>query len=96
MVLIRDMLSDLVVHSEHRGPFAAAAALIETDGTVLVQKAPLSASEFVETADHRSLMHSLDSSVTCLKGHTRWPTRSTHVDNRNNHPLLSESDHGTL
>jgi len=37
-------------------------------------------------------MEQLGSDVTCLMGHTRWPTRGTHLDNRNNHPLVSEDD----
>lgn len=92
LVCIRDLFTDLLVHSEHRGPFAAGAAIIEANGSILVEKAPLPASEFVKTPEYRSLMEHLGSDVTCLMGHTRWPTRGTHLDNRNNHPLVSEDD----
>ncbi len=92
LVCIRDLFDDLLVHSEHRGPFATGAAMTKADGSILVEKAPLPASEFVETPEYRSLMEHMGSDVTCLMGHTRWPTRGTHLDNRNNHPLVSEDD----
>lgn len=89
---IGDLFLGLIVHSEHRGPFATGAALIKADGNITVEKGPLPSSEFVVTPEFRSLMEHMDSSVTCLMGHTRWPTRGTHLDNCNNHPLVSEND----
>lgn len=89
---IRDLFTDLLVHSEHRGPFATGAAMVKANGNILVEKAPLPASEFVETPQYHLLTEHLGSDVTCLMGHTRWPTRGTHLDNRNNHPLVSEDD----
>lgn len=90
LIRIRDLFTSLLIRSEHRGPFATGVAVVRADGSVLVEKAPLPASGFVETQAYLALTGNLDSTVTCLMGHTRWPTRGTHLDNRNNQPLISE------
>lgn len=34
------------------------------------------------------LLSGVDDSTTWLAGHTRWPTQGSHLDNRNNQPML--------
>lgn len=87
---IAEMFTRLLVGSEHRGPYATGAALISADGDCIISKAPIPASQFVISQDYRQLIDKLDSSTTCLMGHTRWPTRGSHLDNANNHPLVSD------
>lgn len=86
---IAGMFTRLLVGSEHRGPHATGAALIGADGNHIVTKAPVPASQFVTSRDYRQLINRVDDSTTCLMGHTRWPTRGSHLENANNHPLVS-------
>jgi len=37
----------------------------------------------------------LGNDTTLLMGHARWPTRGSHLDNANNHPLVSGGEHQT-
>ncbi len=88
LLAVGDMFTRLLMGGEHRGPHAAGAAIICSDGSHRVAKAPLPAHRFVENGDYRKLLESLDSKTTLLMGHTRWPTRGSHLENRNNHPLI--------
>lgn len=84
---IRRLFTRLLVESEHRGPYATGVAVIGADGTCRVHKAPVMASGFVSTHGYRDAMASVNSGTTIIMGHTRWPTRGSHLDNRNNQPL---------
>lgn len=86
---IRHLFTRLLVDSEHRGPYATGAAILSKEGGYCVVKEPLMASEFVESAQYRRLIGRTDGGTSILMGHTRYPTRGSHLDNRNNHPLSS-------
>ncbi|MHB9124570.1 MAG: class II glutamine amidotransferase [Armatimonadota bacterium] len=91
---IRSLFTRLLVESEHRGSYATGAAVISGDGTYRLVKEPLMASEFVETDAFRQSMNMLCRDTTLLMGHTRYPTRGSHLDNSNNHPLISNGPVG--
>ncbi|MHB9131184.1 MAG: class II glutamine amidotransferase [Armatimonadota bacterium] len=78
----------LLIYSEHRGLHATGVALVKTDGTYQVEKAPLPARDFVGTMRYATWTDGIDAQTTLLMGHTRWPTRGSAQDPRNNHPLL--------
>jgi len=87
---VADIFTRLLVGSEHRGRHATGVAVVDARGNYSVSKAPIPASEFVRGQSYRAVLDRLDSDTTCLMGHTRWPTRGSHLDNANNHPLVGE------
>ena len=93
--MISELFTSLLVGSEHRGPHATGVALINASGDYCISKAPVPASAFVISRDYRMVIDKLASDTTCLMGHTRWPTRGSHLDNANNHPLVSGREHKT-
>ena len=78
----------LLVGSEHRGPHATGVALVNAAGEHYLAKAAVPASAFVRSKDYRAVLDRLGSDATLLMGHTRWPTRGSHLENVNNHPLV--------
>ena len=93
--VIAELFTELLVGSEHRGPYATGVALINASGDYYISKAPVPASGFVTSRDYRLVIDKLASDTTCLMGHTRWPTQGSHLDNANNHPLVSGGEHKT-
>lgn len=87
---IRDMFTSLLVNSEHRGPYATGAVSIHKDGSYNIIKEPSMASEFVESMKYGRFIQQISTDTCILMGHTRYPTRGSHLDNRNNHPLVSD------
>jgi len=76
----------LLLLSEHRGPYATGAAWVKRDGTFRVEKAPLPARQFVQTACYADFLNEAADDVTVLMGHTRWPTRGSIHNPEDNHP----------
>ncbi len=76
-----------LIHNEVRGPVATGFALLQWDGQIAVHKMPLSATQFVRTAEYRALLARMDARTTIVLGHTRLPTKGDPLDNANNHPL---------
>ena len=93
--MIAELFTRMLVGSEHRGPHATGVALINASGDHYISKAPVPASGFVTSRDYRRVIDKLANDTTCLMGHTRWPTRGSHLDNANNHPLVSSGEAGT-
>lgn len=89
---IGELFTRILVRSERRGPYATGVALVNSGGDYCVSKAPIPAGEFVSSNGYRQVLSRLDGETTLLMGHTRWPTRGSHLDNANNHPLVSECD----
>ncbi|MHB9038361.1 MAG: class II glutamine amidotransferase [Armatimonadota bacterium] len=90
---VSDIFARLLVASEHRGPFATGVALFNSGGDHHIHKAPIPATRFVRSRDYRSILGKLDQDTTLLMGHTRWPTLGSHLDNRNNHPLVGYGEY---
>ena len=87
-VMIANMFSRLLLHSEHRGPHATGALVMTTAGEMVVEKAPLPAHRFITTEAFQGLCARIGHETTVLMGHTRWPTQGSHHHNQNNQPLL--------
>ncbi|MHB1462510.1 MAG: class II glutamine amidotransferase [Armatimonadota bacterium] len=91
--MISTLFTNLLIGSEHRGPHATGAAVVSESGEYDLCKAPMPASEFVLSEGYRQLTNQVACDTTLLMGHTRWPTRGSHLDNRCNHPLVGDGDH---
>lgn len=96
---LEELFSRLLVLSEHRGPHATGAAWVRRDGTYRVEKAPLPAWRFLQTACYADFLNEAGKDITLLMGHTRWPTRGSVSNPANNHPqwvapiLLTHNGH---
>ena len=86
----KHLFTELLINSEHRGPYATGAAIINYDNGSHVDKAPLPASRYVCSPGYDQLMEVVSQYTTIMMGHTRWPTRGSHLDNTNNQPLCSD------
>ncbi|MHB1459151.1 MAG: class II glutamine amidotransferase [Armatimonadota bacterium] len=85
------LFTELLINSEHRGPYATGAAIINGDNGSHVDKVPLPASRYVCSPGYDQLMDvAVDECTAIMMGHTRWPTRGSHLDNTNNQPLCSD------
>lgn len=78
----------LLILSEKRGPYATGISWLKSDGSHSIFKRPIGASEFVKERLFMDVLSQVDDDTTWLAGHTRWPTRGSHLDNDNNHPIL--------
>lgn len=80
--------------SERRGPHATGIALVNGSADYYVSKAPTPAGTFVVSKSYMTVLGKLDGNTTLLMGHTRWPTRGSHLNNANNHPLVGSTRAG--
>ncbi len=78
----------LLLLSEKRGPYATGVAYLKQDGRHSILKRPLSASDFIKEKALVRLLAEVDDRTTVVMGHTRWPTQGSHLDNRNNQPMV--------
>lgn len=92
---VADIFTRLLIASEHRGRHATGVAVVDARGNYSVSKAPVPASQFTRSRGFRDAIGRLGDDTTCLMGHTRWPTRGSHLDNANNHPLVSGGERKT-
>ncbi len=81
-VFTRNLLAN-----EERGREATGVAVIQSDGSWHLAKAPVPASIFVHDAEYRRVLASLDADTVMILGHTRLPTQGDPAHNSNNHPL---------
>jgi glucosamine 6-phosphate synthetase-like amidotransferase/phosphosugar isomerase protein len=85
---IRELFTANLLANEQRGRDAAGIALMNQDSSVLVHKAPITASRFIHSAGYLRVLDSLSENTTVLLGHTREPTKGSPRKNANNHPIL--------
>ncbi len=84
---IRQLFEGALVANEERGRLATGVGIVSRNGDVVLSRAPVGASEFVVTPAFRRTLEELGPATSCLLGHTRLPTKGSHLDDRNNHPL---------
>ena len=89
------LFTEILELSERRGPHATGVAIVSNKGDYYVSKAPVPAKRFVTSKGYRTVLSNLDEKTTLLMGHTRWPTRGSHLNNENNHPLVGDGRNGT-
>ncbi len=85
---IKELFTANLIANEQRGREAAGVAILNNDSSWQVDKAPLTASRFVETDGYTDIMASLSERTTLLLGHTREPTKGSPKENVNNHPII--------
>lgn len=85
---IRDCFTKTLIFNEERGRVASGVALIRRDGSYLLHKEPIPASEMIVTDAYREILDAVGPDTTCLLGHTRMPTKGSPWNNANNHPLV--------
>ncbi len=84
---IRAIFRRNLVFNEARGQDATGLAVVNSDGQVKLFKAPLSASEFVDSPEFEAMLAGIRAETTLILGHTRRPTKGTPAFQENNHPL---------
>lgn len=77
----------LMIYSEAQGPHATGLAVIQKNGSYRLYKRPGRAHRHINTESFLKNLLPLDSETTLLMGHTRYRTRGSEKQNRNNHPL---------
>ncbi len=86
---IKDVFIRNLLANEERGKEATGVAVLNSDGTFFVEKAPLRASAFVQTKAFLDFMEKkLNEDSVILLGHTRRPTKGSPDNNHNNHPIV--------
>ena len=87
----REYLNELFIRmllcSEERGPHASGIAWLKTDGNYGLFKRPIRAHRLIKGSAFYDLMDKVDNHTTILMGHTRWRTRGSETNSRNNHPI---------
>ncbi len=78
----------LLLLSEKLGPYATGISWLKADGSHFILKRPLRAFEFAKEKRLVNAISEVDDTTTWLAGHTRWPTCGSHLNNRNNQPVL--------
>jgi len=86
---LKDIFTRNLIFNEERGKDASGIALIRSDGSHELFKAPLSASELVETEEYKEILNQVSEDTVCVLGHTRFPTKGDPSNNDNNHPLVA-------
>ena len=87
---IREIFTRNLLFNEERGKAATGLAVLHTNGELTVYKAPIPATQFVETERYRGLLASPDAQTVLWLGHTRLPTKGDPENNDNNHPILAD------
>lgn len=85
---IRRIFAATLIANEERGRDASGIAVIQRDGTFLLHKGPMPASDLLQTEPVREILEQVGPETVCLLGHNRYPTKGSPADNANNHPLL--------
>lgn len=85
---LADTFIRLLLGSEHRGPYATGVAWVKRNGTMQVTKKPLPACSFIQSEAFIEWLLGVDQQVLYLMGHTRWPSRGSVLNPKNNHPLV--------
>ncbi|MFI4912343.1 MAG: glucosamine 6-phosphate synthetase [Sedimentisphaeraceae bacterium JB056] len=82
-----ELFTQMLLGCQRRGPHATGLALVRNCGSYRLFKRPCLAEEFVTEPNYENILEAIDNNVTALLGHTRWRTRGSEKDSRNNHPL---------
>lgn len=88
---IRDLITENILVNEERGKDATGIAVIQKDGTVLVEKMASKASDFVKSEVYLDLLQKINHQTVSILGHTRMPTKGDVKYEYNNHPIMSGS-----
>jgi glucosamine 6-phosphate synthetase-like amidotransferase/phosphosugar isomerase protein len=93
--ILLDIFTEMLWRSERGGPHATGVAVLREDGAHVIAKRPLPARRFVGQNAFFEALAKFDNKATAILGHTRWPTRGSEQNNRNNHPIRAGRVIGT-
>ena len=92
---LNEVFQRMLLSSERRGPHASGVALLQSDGNFRLFKRPWRAHRAVHDPAFGEVMNEVNIHTTVLMGHTRWRTRGSEANSRNNHPIRAGSIIGT-
>ena len=81
-----DIFENTLINAEERGRHAAG-YVITTEDSFLLYKRAITASKLIRTNKHDQLMFDIENNVNAIIGHTRYATKGSPKNNRNNHPI---------
>lgn len=84
---IKKLFTECLLANEERGREATGAAILN-DSAVYVEKAPVTASEFVKSRAYSDFLGLIGPDADIVLGHARKPTKGSPRDNNNNHPII--------
>lgn len=93
--ILLGIFSEMLWRSEHGGPHATGVAVLRDDGRHVIAKRAMPARQFVGQRVFVQALARFDDRATAILGHTRWRTRGSEENNRNNHPILAGQAIGT-
>ncbi len=82
---LESFIDDLLLGIEHRGRKATGFVAVAEDGKVMIDKAPLTATEFIKNRER------LPVGTHTVLLHTRLDTKGSPNDSRNNHPVIHKT-----
>jgi len=93
--ILLDIFTAMLRRSEGGGPHATGVAVLRDDGAHVIAKRPLPAGRFMDEDAFFGALARFDGRATAILGHTRWRTRGSEQNNRNNHPIRAGQVIGT-
>lgn len=94
---LRRLFTEMLVNAQSRGSAATGVVLMSRENDrskpkALVLRSPLPADKFVESADYKKLLSSMNQDTLSIIGHTRAVTGGAGAENnKNNHPHIAGS-----
>ena len=85
---IRELFTANLLANEQRGREATGIALLNNNSGLRLNKAPITASEFIHSPGYLRVLNAVSENTTVLLGHTREPTKGSPQKNANNHPII--------
>lgn len=85
---IRELFTANLLANEQRGREATGIARLNNDSDIRINKAPVTASEFISSPGCLRVLNAVSENTTVLLGHTREATKGSPQKNVNNHPLV--------
>jgi glucosamine 6-phosphate synthetase-like amidotransferase/phosphosugar isomerase protein len=86
---ILDVTTRNLLGNEERGRDASGIVVIHADGRYDLFKQPVDAASLTKMDGYRKVLDSVGEDVTCILGHTRYPTKGSRWRNVNNHPIVT-------
>jgi amidophosphoribosyltransferase len=84
-----ELFTQMLLGCQTRGPHATGLALVRNTGDYRLFKRPCLAEQLIAEPNFSDIIKAIDNHTTALLGHTRWRTRGSEKNSRNNHPLRS-------
>ena len=81
-----NIFENTLINAEERGRHAAGYVITMEDSFLLYKRA-ITASKLIGTKKHNQLMFDIENDVNAIIGHTRYATKGSPKNNRNNHPI---------